>query len=430
MPKIMSYKQGSIIFFAGDKDERIFILQSGKVDLKAADIVSGLTVSEQVVNGDFFGVKNALAKAPRIETARATTDCQTIMLTVEEFEKLFSPNKDAVSKMMAGFMKSLRALHYSIETVLQKPVDQLSREMTMINTAKAFFEEKRYYSAMSQCEKILRDVHDLQDKVTVDDLLAQSRLKTVSIAENEMRYSSTEETDESELRALKQFSAPVFDRFTKKFSDGEVILSEGTKSKSFYFVKSGEVLIEKCINGVMMRYGLVRVGEIFGDMEMVDGGNRVATATAKGAVSCLKFNKENFNSVVVSSPVVAILMLRILCRRIFYLRRNLEILCIKDLTARMSDIILLGVEREHSVGMNDEDMKRKVHYTVEDVAQIAGLPVDQTRDELNKLVSRNKIAIYNDYILVNNILDMKRTVDSYYANLEPSADKQPAQAQK
>ncbi|MBQ6566562.1 MAG: hypothetical protein IJL80_05855 [Treponema sp.] len=66
---------------------------------------------------------------------------------------------------------------------------------------------------------------------------------------------------------------------------------------------------------------------------------------------------------------------------------------------------------------------------MDDIAMIAGLSVNETRDELNKFTSRNKLAIYDGYMIVANVMDMKRTVDTYYTNLEEEEAKQKQQQQ-
>lgn len=414
----MSYKAGSIIFFAGDKDDRIFILQNGKVELSAVDIVSELEIKEQVKQGDFFGVKNALIKEPRTDTARAVTDCQVIALTVQEFEKNFAPNREVMLKMLTSFNRSLRSLHYSMETLLKKRDNAASREEGMYAIAKAYYNSDRYFSAVYQCEKLLRDVPGLSNKEAVTELLGEARVKASSQAEQEMKNMASQPASDSENKTIKQFSLPVFDRFTKKYSDGDVIISEFTKSKSFYFVKTGEVVVEKLINGNMKRYGIVKPGEIFGEMELLEESTRQATVVARGSVSCLKFNKDNFNSVVVNNPIIAMNMLRLVCKRIFEQRRDLKILCIKDWSVRVADVFLKYLEVQKPVGADEEDQKRTISCTIDDISQDANLCLNDTRDELNKYVSRNKIAIYDDRIVIKNIMDMKRTVDSYYANKE------------
>ena len=61
MSKVVQFSKGSIIFFEGDKDENIYILQSGAVALRSMDLETGEQISEQLHIGEFFGVKSALA---------------------------------------------------------------------------------------------------------------------------------------------------------------------------------------------------------------------------------------------------------------------------------------------------------------------------------------------------------------------------------
>ncbi len=430
MPKQMAYKSGNIIFFTGDKDERIFILQSGSVELKAVDIRTKMAVTEMVKQGEFFGVKNALVHKPRTDTARALSDCLVVMITVQEFEKNISPNKELMEKMMINFSKTLRSLHYDTETLLGMEEFKGEKEEGMLAIAKAYYNSERYYTAVDMAEKIIRDIPEPKNKDAVSEFIGAARVKASAMAEQEMKEAViTTETDESESRAIKQFSNPVFNRFSKKYTDGTVIISELTKAKSFYFVQSGAVVIEKYINGVMKRYGLIKPGEIFGEMEIIQDSVRQTSAIARGSVTCLKFSRENFNSVVISNPAVAMIMLRLICKRIFEQRRNLQILCIKDLSARIADIMLMCIENEGARGEDEDDMKRKINVTIEDIALLAGLPVPATRDELNKFSARNKIAIYDGYIIVSNIMDMKRTVDTYYTNLEEEEEKKKQQQQ-
>jgi len=42
----------------------------------------------------------------------------------------------------------------------------------------------------------------------------------------------------------------------------------------------------------------------------------------------------------------------------------------------------------------------------------AGLSPEATRDEINKFVEKRKIEVYDNYIIVDNIADMKRIVDT------------------
>ena len=107
----MQYTKGSIIYFEGDHDERIFIMQQGAVLLTSTDIESGQPVAEQVKSGEFFGVKSALGHFRREETATALVPTVAVALTIQEFEILFSNNKALIMKMLRVFSNQLRQIH-------------------------------------------------------------------------------------------------------------------------------------------------------------------------------------------------------------------------------------------------------------------------------------------------------------------------------
>ena len=124
MPKVIQYTKGSIAYFEGDQDDRIFILQKGLIILTSIDQETGHTSTEQVKPGEFFGVKSALGHFPREENATVVTDSICIAMTVHEFESLFSSNKQIILKMLRVFSNQLRKVHKKIEKILNDNVDE------------------------------------------------------------------------------------------------------------------------------------------------------------------------------------------------------------------------------------------------------------------------------------------------------------------
>ena len=59
----------------------------------------------------------------------------------------------------------------------------------------------------------------------------------------------------------------------------------------------------------------------------------------------------------------------------------------------------------------------KFNVTVQDIAHWAGLPLEITKDEINKLTEKHKLEIFENYIIVNNIADLKRIVDTRYGTV-------------
>jgi len=407
MPKAMQYTKGSIVYFEGDKDERIFILQKGILVLTTTDVETHQPVTEQVKNGEFFGVKSALGRFPREETATALTDCVTIALTIQEFEQIFSSNKEIIMKMLRVFSNQLRLIHKKTEAILNNvPEDQ---QTGMIAVAKSFYNDEEYLSCCDICVKFLSLYPNTAKKDEVAKLYADAKLRNTKIKEK-IKSSDTTEEDEEASGALKQFALPAFKRFAKQYKPGNVIISEFEPGNSFYLIQSGRVQLVKCVNGAKKNLDIMKPGEFFGEMAILDNSPRSATCVAIGNVECLEFNKENFELLIMGNPQIAIILLKLFCKRIYDQRRRLRILAIKDVQARIADVFLMFDEMNPSANTNDQ--QRKFNVSAGDVAHWAGLSPEATRDEINKFVEKRKIEVYDNYIIVDNIADMKRIVDT------------------
>ena len=87
-PKAVQYRANSIIYFKGDLSDRVFLLNSGKVNLTSMDIETGQEVRDLIKTGEFFGVKSALGRYPREETAIVLQDSSVMTFSVPEFEQI------------------------------------------------------------------------------------------------------------------------------------------------------------------------------------------------------------------------------------------------------------------------------------------------------------------------------------------------------
>ncbi len=70
----------------------------------------------------------------------------------------------------------------------------------------------------------------------------------------------------------------------REYEDGELIIKEGEEDPWLYFLLSGKIVIKK--NNVEIAK-IDTVGEIFGEMRIVDLQNRSASVYAKGRTLCL-----------------------------------------------------------------------------------------------------------------------------------------------
>ena len=406
MPKVVQYTKGSIIYFAGDIDDRIYILQKGLVILTSNDIETGSPVTEQVKNGEFFGVKSSMGHFPREETATALQDSVVVTMTLREFEVIFSSNKDVILKMLRVFSGQLRQIHKKTESMLKNKLETNQAD-GMFSVAKSFYKDEQYRACCDVCIKYLTNYPTAPDKEAVAKIYADAKLRAEKLKQRREKMGAIPTITEG---ALKQFSLPAFNRFAKKYEPEEVIISEFEPGNSFYLIQSGEVQLVKCVNGTKKNLDILKPGEFFGEMAILDNSPRSATCMAIGNVECLEFNKENFSILITGNPQLALILLKLFCKRIYDQKRRLRILAIKDLALRVADVFLMYDEMEPV--QNPAEHSRKFNITVSDVSHWAGLSPEVTRTEINKYVEKRKLEVFDTYMIVSNIAELRRTVES------------------
>lgn len=96
------------------------------------------------------------------------------------------------------------------------------------------------------------------------------------------------------------------------FAPGEAIFAEGDKGDLMYVIRSGEVQIEQDGKAIET----LAEGGIFGEMALIDGMPRSATARAKTAVEAAPINEKSFLFLVHETPFFAIAVMRTLAERL------------------------------------------------------------------------------------------------------------------
>lgn len=64
------------------------------------------------------------------------------------------------------------------------------------------------------------------------------------------------------------------------FKQGDIIFKEGDAGDAAYIVETGSIGIFKTVDGADLQLATIRVGELFGEMAIIDGSKRMAHAVA------------------------------------------------------------------------------------------------------------------------------------------------------
>ncbi|GHV73184.1 catabolite gene activator protein [Spirochaetia bacterium] len=145
MPKTVQCQAGAIVYFLGeDSGEKIYLLQSGTVNLAYQNIETGANASDPVQTGEFFGVKAALGRYPQEENAIVTGESTIIVFTIPEFEQLVGANPRIIIKMLKVFSNQLRRVHRHIAHIMvDKGYDPEDSEQSLFKVGEYYFKNKR-----------------------------------------------------------------------------------------------------------------------------------------------------------------------------------------------------------------------------------------------------------------------------------------------
>ncbi|MCX7032248.1 MAG: cyclic nucleotide-binding domain-containing protein, partial [Spirochaetes bacterium] len=144
----------SVIYFKGDASDRVFILNSGKVGLNSIDIETGQEVHDIVKTGEFFGMKSALGRYPREETAVVLQEAQVMAFTVPEFEALAMKNTRMITKMLKVFSNQLRHIHRQVQNLLVSD-EAVNPETGLYQIGEYYLRAKKYAQALHAYKRYL-----------------------------------------------------------------------------------------------------------------------------------------------------------------------------------------------------------------------------------------------------------------------------------
>lgn len=205
------------------------------------------------------------------------------------------------------------------------------------------------------------------------------------------------------------FDDRLFEKYGVEYSPGEIIFCEFEPGNEFYFVHSGQVKIVKIIGSTEKTLDILEAGDIFGEMAILEEEPRSASAIALGHVKLFKFHRDNFEALLHGNPQLAYKLLVIFAKRIYDQKRRLMILLLEEPQLKVVDVLNMLAEQDPHLDLQDV-ISLKV--TAQDISNWAGMQLNDVQKVLNHLNGLGKIELFTDRIVVNNIKDFQRLINS------------------
>ncbi len=384
-------KGGYIIIEDQTESDEFYIIRQGKVaESRSASMLEG--DKETVLGvGDFFGVISCMSRRPRIETVQAIEDTSTIVVKREQFGALIQKNAPIAMKILRYFGKQLR--YY--DSVLTKLTLRSSLEEDpnhLFDLGEYFYTNQLFNQAAYAYAHYIKFCPE-------GGYIPQAKQKLAKINPN----------PDSLL--------PKKEGFYSIYNDGQVIFLEHEPGNELYIIQEGKVKITKFVNNAEVLLAVLKKGDIFGEMSLLDNKPRSASAIAFGPVKVMAINKTNFEPTVQAHPEIATRIIELLSERIWLIYRQLANLLIKDPVNRIYDALYTQL---YKARVNfAPNVQYQFDFGPDELMKFLGFSKQEWAMHFKKFLDLEKtVSINEGKILCRDVSSIEKNIQIIKRNIE------------
>lgn len=125
----------------------------------------------------------------------------------------------------------------------------------------------------------------------------------------------------------------------RSYNAGTVVFHEGDAGDRLFVILTGTMHVYVEREGKTITYAVMRAGECFGEMALIEDVPRSATVQAEAPAHCLTLSKQGFLDLIQRQPQIALTIMKSLCQRLRHTNALLQ------QSAHQAELGMLPVER-------------------------------------------------------------------------------------
>ena len=378
------FSRGSYILMEGNApNDRIYIIRQGQVRCeKKNDSADGGTPTI-LGPGDFIGVVPCMADHTQIETVIALTDTICISVKREQYPDLIMSNVAVALKVIKAFSKQMRNLNSRLALISLKNDNSTAAEH--------LFETASYYEAAGKFNCAFFCYYHYLKACPDGNNFELAKKKFIRVKSHV-------------LPTEKLYLEPT-PELVKSYEKDTLIMAECQSGSEMYIIQEGEVHITKVVDDKEVTLAMLKKGDMFGEMALLENKPRSANAVAHTDCKLMTVNRANFDKMVMTQPQLVARLTTTLADRIWSMNRQLTNALIQDPYHKMIDMLALQLEKSRTTS----DRAYTTTFTIMDLAAMCAINSGQVKTCLDtikndtrlKLNSENKIIVSNCSAILN-----------------------------
>ncbi len=384
--KVEKYMANSFVMVEGKRNaDNFYIIMKGRIKISKENPVVAEEPNSILGPGDFFGVVSCMSGHARLESAVALEDVALISVDQDKFGLLIQKNPTVAMKIIRFFSRKLREFDHAITSLTLKHAGEEGPEH-LFSIGEYYLKKKNFKHAIYAYQ---RYIHYCPNGSLRDSAL--EKLKT--------------------LKAPFKVQEVVNDQsMNRKYLDNTMLFCESELGNELFIIQDGKVKITKVVDEEIL-LAVLKPGDIFGEMALLDNKPRSASAISYGNVSVLAINKSNFEGMVQAQPQLATRLIQLLSERIWTAYRQLENLLIRDPLGRIYDTLLTQIEKQKIA--IDYKKPHSFEFGARELINMVGVPQREGEDLIVQLLEDKTISMSEGKLVSQDIQSIEKTVQFY-----------------
>lgn len=188
----------------------------------------------------------------------------------------------------------------------------------------------------------------------------------------------------------------------KKLNPGEILFEEGDKGEVMYLIREGKIKITKGKGEDEKVLAVLKEGDFFGEMAIIESAPRSASAIAATNVSLLVIDKETFRSKIKENPLIEY-VLETLSRRLRAADEQMRLLTIKSEERR---VVAYIITKAKEAGKKVEGGIEISSFSYGNLAHITGIDESKIKGYLDNLAKATLVKVQDDKIVIRGVEDL------------------------
>lgn len=383
--KIVNFRKGTYLVVEGKSDtDHFYIIQQGFVQcIKASG--SGIA-PVKYGPGDFVGVVPCMSGHLQIETAIAITDVMAIAVRKDQYPELIKNNTPVALKIIKTFANRMRVMNKmltkaTLNSVTQETYDQI-------------FNVAQFYEKTSRSDIAAYAYYQYLKTKPVGPKAELAKQQFISL----------------KPKTHAVYYEPTTD-LTRSYPKDTMIFSESQSGSDMFIIQSGEVTISKVVKGNEVILCVLKKGDMFGEMALLENKPRSASAIAHSDCVLMVINRSNFNQMVTTQPQLVAKLTTTLAERLWSMYRQLDNANLRDPLAKLTDMLSLQIEKQKLNIVGKQSMQTEL--TPKDLANMCGLPSQLQAKAIYDMEQSDNIKINEGKIFIKDLLELMKQAAFY-----------------